>query len=403
VKSCSALRWPLVFLNAEFAPPLSQIRDPGGSATTLSKCPALRRRNGTSSFLLADRIILVREMASGRLFRCLERRHARHTRCISGQPMTRQTPDLSIVVPVYNEAANIRPLVEAVREALPGMDWELVLVDDGSSDDTRDRIALEAATDDRIRLIALARNFGQTAAMQAGFDYARGRVVVSMDGDLQNDPTDIPSLLAKLDEGFDLVVGYRVNRQDKLVSRKVPSWIANRLIARLTGVRIRDNGCSLKAYRKKMLERIVLYSDMHRFIPAMAVATAGARVAEIPVQHHARVAGESKYGLSRVWKVLPDLLAIKMISSFRNRPLVMFGFAALVAGLIGIAFGLLTLVSMPGGFRLGMASAYVFPSVVLVWFATAFYLLLLGLIGEVVIRGEEFAHEGGLPNVREWS
>jgi len=317
--------------------------------------------------------------------------------------MTRQTPDLSIVVPVYNEAANIRPLVEAVREALPGMDWELVLVDDGSSDDTRDRIALEAATDDRIRLIALARNFGQTAAMQAGFDYARGRVVVSMDGDLQNDPTDIPRLLAKLDEGFDLVVGYRVNRQDKLVSRKVPSWIANRLIARLTGVRIRDNGCSLKAYRKKMLERIVLYSDMHRFIPAMAVATAGARVAEIPVQHHARVAGESKYGLSRVWKVLPDLLAIKMISSFRNRPLVMFGFAALVAGLIGIAFGLLTLVSMPGGFRLGMASAYVFPSVVLVWFATAFYLLLLGLIGEVVIRGEEFAHEGGLPNGREWS
>jgi len=317
--------------------------------------------------------------------------------------MTRQTPDLSIVVPVYNEAANIRPLVEAVREALPGMDWELVLVDDGSSDDTRDRIALEASTDDRIRLIALARNFGQTAAMQAGFDYARGRVVVSMDGDLQNDPTDIPRLLAKLDEGFDLVVGYRVNRQDKLVSRKVPSWIANRLIARLTGVRIRDNGCSLKAYRKKMLERIVLYSDMHRFIPAMAVATAGARVAEIPVQHHARVAGESKYGLSRVWKVLPDLLAIKMISSFRNRPLVMFGFAALVAGLIGIAFGLLTLVSMPGGFRLGMASAYVFPSVVLVWFATAFYLLLLGLIGEVVIRGEEFAHEGGLPNGREWS
>ena len=317
--------------------------------------------------------------------------------------MTRQMPELSIVVPVYNETANIRPLVAAVREALSGMDWELVLVDDGSSDDTRDRIALEAATDDRIRLIALARNFGQTAAMQAGFDHARGRVVVSMDGDLQNDPTDIPRLLAKLDEGFDLVVGYRVNRQDKLVSRKVPSWIANQLITRLTGVRIRDNGCSLKAYRKKMLERIVLYSDMHRFIPAMAVATAGARVAEIPVKHHARRAGESKYGLSRVWKVLPDLLAIKMISSFRNRPLVMFGFAALVAGMIGIVFGLLTLVSMPGGFRLGMAYAYVFPSVVLVWFATAFYLLLLGLIGEVVIRGEELAPERASPTGREWS
>jgi len=172
--------------------------------------------------------------------------------------MTRQTPELSIVVPVYNETANIRPLVEAVREALSGMDWELVLIDDGSSDDTRDRIALEAATDDRIRLIALARNFGQTPAMQAGFDHARGRVIVSMDGDLQNDPSDIPRLLAKLDEGFDLVVGYRVNRQDKLITRKVPSWIANRIITRLTGVKIRDNGCSLKAYRKKMLERIVL-------------------------------------------------------------------------------------------------------------------------------------------------
>ncbi len=336
-------------------------------------------------------------------FCCLDRGHARHTRCISGQLMTRQTPELSIVVPVNNETANIRPLVEAVREALSGMDWELLLIDDGSSDDTRDRIALEAATDDRIRLLALARNYGQTAAMQAGFDHARGRVVVSMDGDLQNDPTDIPRLLAKLDEGFDLVVGYRVNRQDKLITRKMPSWIANRIIARLTGVRIRDNGCSLKAYRRKMLKRIVLYSDMHRFIPAMAVATAGARVAEIPVQHHPRRAGVSKYGLSRVWKVLPDLLAIKMISSFRGRPLVMFGFAALVASVIGVAFGLLTLVAMPGGFRVGMAYAFVFPSVVLVWFTTAFYLLLLGLIGEVVIRGEELAPEGAPSTAREWS
>lgn len=317
--------------------------------------------------------------------------------------MTRQAPELSIVVPVYNEAANIRPLVEAVREALPEMDWELVFVDDGSTDDTRERIIQEAATHDRIRLIALARNFGQTAAMQAGFDHSRGRVIVSMDGDLQNDPTDIPRLLAKLDEGFDLVVGYRVNRQDKLITRKVPSWIANRIIARLTGVQIRDNGCSLKAYRRKMLKRIVLYSDMHRFIPAMAVATAGARVAEIPVQHHPRRAGVSKYGLSRVWKVLPDLLAIKMISSFRGRPLVMFGFAALVASVIGVAFGLLTLVAMPGGFRVGMAYAFVFPSVVLVWFTTAFYLLLLGLIGEVVIRGEEFAPGGASSTAREWS
>ncbi|MFQ5530043.1 MAG: glycosyltransferase family 2 protein, partial [Gemmatimonadota bacterium] len=207
--------------------------------------------------------------------------------------MNEPVPDLSIVVPVYNESANIEPLVEAVRGALPEVDWELVLVDDGSGDDTIARIEHAVKSDSRIRLIPLARNFGQTAAMQAGFDHSRGRIVVSMDGDLQNDPSDIPRLVAKLDEGFDLVVGYRVARQDRLITRKVPSWIANWIIARLTGVHIRDNGCSLKAYRSSVLDRFVLYSDMHRFIPAMAVAAAGARVAEIPVQHHPRRAGQS--------------------------------------------------------------------------------------------------------------
>ncbi len=302
--------------------------------------------------------------------------------------MNEPAPHLSIVVPVYNESANIGPLIEAVREAVSGPDWELVFVDDGSRDDTRMRVEEAAEVDDRIRLIALARNFGQTAAMQAGFDYARGEIVVSMDGDMQNDPADIPRLLAKLDDGFDVVVGYRVARQDRLITRKVPSWIANRIIARLTGVRIRDNGCSLKAYRRSILGRFVLYSDMHRFIPAMAVAVAGARVAEIPVRHHPRRAGESKYGLSRIWKVLSDLLAIKMISSFRSRPLVMFGLGALVSVAVGLGFTMLTLLSVPGGFRSDMAYAYVFPSIVIVWFTSAFYLLLLGLIGEVAVRSE---------------
>lgn len=302
--------------------------------------------------------------------------------------MNEPTPHLSIVVPVYNEAANIGPLIESVRLAVPGSDWELVVVDDGSEDETRTRIEKAAEVDDRVRLIALARNFGQTAAMQAGFDYARGEVVVSMDGDMQNDPADIPRLLAKLDDGFDLVVGYRVARQDRLITRKIPSWVANRIIARLTGVQIRDNGCSLKAYRRSILGRFVLYSDMHRFIPAMAVAVAGARVAEIPVQHHPRRAGDSKYGLSRIWKVLSDLMAIKMISSFRSRPLVMFGVGALVSAAIGLGFTMLTLLSVPGGFRSDMAYAYVFPSIVVVWFTSAFYLLLLGLIGEVAVRSE---------------
>ncbi len=362
----------------------------------------MRIRNKTSSFLLAASITSARETASGRLS-AARRRVAPGISVASPGSMTRPAPDLSIVVPTFNESANIQPLVEEVRRALMDADWELVFVDDGSTDDTRARILQAAASDDRIRLIALARNFGQTAAMQAGFDHARGRVVVSMDGDLQNDPTDIPRLLAKLDEGFDLVVGYRVARQDKLITRKVPSWIANRIIARLTGVHIRDNGCSLKAYRRDMLDRVVLYSDMHRFIPAMAVATAGARIAEIPVQHHARRAGESKYGLSRIWKVLSDLLAIKMISSFRSQPLVMFGLAALVASALGIAFALLTLVSVPGGFRAEMEYAFVFPSVVVVWFTLAFYLLLLGLIGEVIVCGEMLATDGMVARVRKWS
>ena len=327
----------------------------------------------------------------------------RHGRCISEWSMRPNERELSIVVPVFNEAENIGPLVEAVRTALGDeLTWELLLVDDGSTDGSRVVARALGRTDARIRLVPLARNFGQTAAMQAGFDAATGRVVVSMDGDLQNDPADIPKLIEKLDEGYDLVAGYRVDRKDALLTRKVPSWIANRIIARLTGVSIRDNGCSLKAYRRDLLERMVLYSDMHRFIPAMAVATSGARVAEIPVRHHPRRAGQSKYGLSRVWKVLSDLLAIKMITSFRSRPLVMFGLGAFAATLLGGLFFVLTLISIPGGLREGMAYTFVFPSIVLVWITLAVYLLLLGLIGEVAIRGTGQAGEA-LPAAREWS
>ncbi|MFW6088883.1 MAG: glycosyltransferase family 2 protein [Gemmatimonadota bacterium] len=311
--------------------------------------------------------------------------------------------ELSIVVPIYNEAENVEPLVDAVRAALGDeRAWELLLVDDGSSDGSRVIARALGRADSRVRLVSLARNYGQTAAMQAGFDAATGRVVVSMDGDLQNDPADIPQLIAKLDEGYDLVAGYRVDRQDTLLTRKVPSWIANRIIARLTGVSIRDNGCSLKAYRRELLERMVLYSDMHRFIPAMAVATSGARVAEIPVRHHPRRAGRSKYGLSRVWKVLSDLLAIKMITSFRSRPLTMFGLGAFAAFAIGGLFFALTLISIPGGLREGMAYTFVFPSIVLAWMTLAVYLLLLGLIGEVAIRGTGPAGEA-LPEAREWT
>ena len=315
-----------------------------------------------------------------------------------------QKPMISVVVPVFNEEESLPFLVEAVRDALDlTSTWELVLVDDGSSDRTGDISAALAREDERIQLVRLARNYGQTAAMQAGFDHARGQVIVSMDGDLQNDPADIPALLAKLDEGYDLVVGYRVHRQDRLVTRKLPSWVANRLIGMLTGVRIRDNGCSLKAYRRELLDRIHLYSDMHRFIPAMAVATAGARVAEIPVRHHPRRFGESKYGLSRIWKVASDLMALKMLSSFRERPLVMFGLGALGASALALLFISLTALTFDYGISAPSSYGYVYPSVALVWMSLAFFLLLLGLVAEVAISGGEVSDDVHLPVVREWS
>lgn len=302
--------------------------------------------------------------------------------------MTR--PALSVVVPLYNESECVAPLVDAVRHALAEeREWELVLVDDGSSDDTA-RIATRiAAGDERVRLIRLARNYGQTQAMQAGFDHARGDVVVSMDGDLQNDPGDIPRLLEKLDAGYDLVTGYRVRRQDKFVTRKVPSYVANRLIAWLTGVRVRDNGCSLKAYRRSMLEQLHLYSDMHRFIPALAAATAQASIVEIPVRHHPRTLGTSKYGLSRILKILADLLTIKMISSFRERPLLMFGLGAFGAALLGAFFAAIWLVTFATSrtpMDFDIAEAYVLPACAVLWASLACYLLLLGLVGEEALQ-----------------
>lgn len=295
------------------------------------------------------------------------------------------TPDLSVIVPLFNEEANVARLVRAVRTALGELrDWELILVDDGSTDATAERAAEMSDGERRVRLVRLARNSGQTAAMQAGFDHARGDVVVSMDGDLQNDPRDIPRLLEKLEEGYDLVTGYRQNRQDKLLSRKVPSWVANRLIRWITGVRIRDNGCSLKAYRAELLSELHLYSELHRFIPAVAAGTAGARITEIPVRHHPRRFGTSKYGLSRTWRVLLDLLTVTMIRWFRDRPLVMFGWAAGLASLVGSGF-LLASVMAASMFTSYKASAVVFIGTALLWIVLAGYLLMLGLVGEVAL------------------
>jgi glycosyltransferase involved in cell wall biosynthesis len=295
-------------------------------------------------------------------------------------------PTLSVVVPLYNEEESVPGLVDAVRSALTGdRTWELVLVDDGSRDGTAAIAGRISAVDARVRLIRLARNYGQTQAMQAGFDAVRGDIVVSMDGDLQNDPADIPMLVSTLEQGYDLVAGYRERRQDKVITRKIPSWVANRLIRTITTVPIRDNGCSLKAYRRDMLERMHLYSDMHRFLPALAAATAGARITEVPVRHHARRFGQSKYGLSRILKILADLLTITMISWFRERPIALFGLGAAGAFALGMVFFGFSVLGVIDP-RPRVANAYVLPAAGLLWLVLAWYLVMIGLIGEVAVR-----------------
>ena len=297
-------------------------------------------------------------------------------------------PDLSVVAPLYNESENVRPLVDWILQALeayPGV-FEVLLVDDGSRDQTWSEIRAAAAADPRVMGLRLGRNVGQTAAMMAGFDNARGRVIVSLDGDLQNDPRDIPALIAKLDEGYDLVCGWRRQRQDKLLLRKIPSWVANRLIRRLTGVPITDNGCSLKAYRRDLLNRISLYAEQHRFIPALS-ASVGARITEMPVRHHARRFGESKYGISRTVKVLVDLITLKMITTFRSRPLVGFALAAVPAVGAAVVFGAMWVFSLTH-FGADKAAALVFPGAGLLSVGVALYLFMLGLVAEVALSSE---------------
>ena len=250
-------------------------------------------------------------------------------------------PNLSVVIPLFNEVESILQLAEELEQALSDLPqtWEVIFVDDGSSDGTFETLSEYSTRNHRIRAVRLSQNFGQTAALQAGFTLARGEIVATMDGDLQNDPRDINRLVAKLDEGFDVVSGWRRDRKDRLVTRKIPSWCANWLLSRVTGVRLHDNGCALKAYRKRVLERIELYSDMHRFIPILLVHR-GAELVELEVNHRPRQFGVSKYGLSRIWKVLLDISTLVMITRFFNRPGQWFGLLSLPIFLAGLlAFG----------------------------------------------------------------
>ncbi|RZI44074.1 glycosyltransferase [Herbaspirillum sp. HC18] len=247
---------------------------------------------------------------------------------------------ISIVVPVYNEIDNIAPLVEKVRMALVDVPWpwQLILVDDGSSDGSEARLKQAAMQyPEQVCAVLLQRNFGQTAAMQAGIDMADGSVIVTMDGDLQNDPHDIPRMVQRLlDEDLDLLVGWRRERKDNLWLRKVPSWLANRLIARVTGVQLHDYGCSLKIFRASVIRKVGLYGEMHRFIPTwMATLTSPSRIKEEPVRHFARQHGQSKYGLSRTFKVILDLLSVYFFMRFRAKPGHFFGRIGLLFGVAG--------------------------------------------------------------------
>ncbi len=300
-------------------------------------------------------------------------------------PSSDAPPRLSVVIPVYNEEEGIEPLLAAIRDALEDIEggYEVVLVDDGSTDRSANLLESAAKEDPHLKVIILRRNFGQTAALAAGFDYARGAIIVAMDADLQNDPHDIPKLLAKLDEGYDVVSGWRKDRKDKWLTRLVPSRIANWLISRITGVRLHDYGCTLKAYRREVLEGVHLYGEMHRFIPAL-VAMVGGSVVEVPVKHHPRRFGRSKYGLARTVKVVLDLVTVKFLSAYSTKPIYLFGGTGL--GLLAGAFlsGTAAVVMKLAGFKTFTRNPLTLLTVALAILAAQF--LLMGLLAEMITR-----------------
>lgn len=294
-------------------------------------------------------------------------------------------PEISVVVPLYNEASNVGALHEELTAVLRGLGgpYELILVDDGSTDGTFEALAGLHGRDPRLVVIRFRRNFGQTAAFAAGFDRARGRIIVTLDGDLQNDPRDIPALVARLEEGFDLVSGWRRERADRWLTRRVPSQCANWLISLVTGVKLHDYGCSLKAYRAEAIKPVALFGELHRFIPAL-VAARGARVAEMVVSHRPRRSGASKYGLSRIGRVLLDLLLVKCLVSYATRPLRMFGPPGLLLGAAGFGVsGYVAAAWLRGAQPLGGAVLLPLGMLLLM---LGIQLVGLGLLAELQIR-----------------
>ncbi|OHB61146.1 MAG: glycosyl transferase [Planctomycetes bacterium RBG_19FT_COMBO_48_8] len=298
--------------------------------------------------------------------------------------MANFAPEVSVVVPLLNEQDNIQPLYEQIKEALDGKSsYEIVFVDDGSTDDSINILSRLQKADARIRIIRFRKNFGQTAALSAGFTHARGKIIAAIDGDLQNDPADIPKMIDKLHEGYDVVSGWRKKRHDKALTRLLPSKIANWLIAKITGVKLHDFGCTLKAYRREVLAETKLYGEMHRFIPALA-SWSGARIAEVIVNHRPRTAGAAKYGLERIVKVILDLITVKFLLSFSTKPNQLFGGWGVLALFLGStsAVAVILMKILRGTDMTGNPLLYLS----ILFFVVGIQFILMGLLAELLVR-----------------
>jgi len=308
--------------------------------------------------------------------------------------------EVSVVAPIYNEVESLAQLIDAIADSLAqtSFSYEIICVDDGSSDGSTALLKQLAQQRSDLRAAILRRNYGQTAAMAAGFHHARGAVIVTLDGDLQNDPADIPILIAKLDEGYDLVSGWRKARQDAALTRLLPSKIANWVIGRVTGVKIHDYGCSLKAYRAEVVQDMNLYGELHRFLPALAFIE-GARIAEIPVRHHARRYGTSKYGLDRTFRVLMDLLTIFFMKKFLTRPMHVFGIFGILSTIVGTLLGLyLTILKLGMGHSIGDRPLLI---LVVILLLTGVQLFSFGLLAELMMRTYHESQGRPIYRVRE--
>jgi glycosyltransferase involved in cell wall biosynthesis len=299
--------------------------------------------------------------------------------------ITRMSPELSVVIPVRNEAPGLKELHRELTQTLSawGRSYELIIVDDGSTDESFNVLGRLQAADPRLRVIRFRRNFGQTAAFAAGFDHARGRVIVTSDGDLQNDPRDIPTLVEMLEQGYDVVCGWRKDRKDPFFSRRLPSLVANKVISVATGVRLHDYGCSLKAFRAEVIKPLKLYGEMHRFLPAIA-SEQGVTIAEAVVNHRPRRHGRSKYGISRTVRVILDLLTVKFLLSYSTRPLQIFGVIGLAMGLLGIAItGYLAYVRLMGEQSIANRPLLFFGGLLVI---SGLQLVTVGLLAELQAR-----------------